>query len=118
MEARRLIVYVDGMRILIFGSIVAAAIVSGPASAQTARGAGDQREAYGARMTPEASDQTTNSSRVVNRLNTRLNSRLSTRIERYAVTPDATDALRVPPADPNNVLRQQVEPVPQDDDPL
>lgn len=89
-------------------------LISGSATAQTAKGASQVKQAYGARLTPVGPDDMPKvDGRAIRRLETRVNSRISTRIERYNITPDPTASLRAAPTDATAALRRQIAPIPQ-----
>lgn len=109
--------YTAGMKRLIPG--LACVVLSGPALAQTATTQSSVREAYGARLTGKAVDDTGQANRRLDtRIDSRVNGRLATRIERYQVNVDPTRALVAPTDNSAKIAPRTIEPVPQaEDDP-
>lgn len=106
------------MKRLIVGlpCIALCAIMSVPALAQTATTRSSVREAYGARLTGKAVEDTDEANRRLStRIDNRVNGRLATRIERYRANVDPTQAL-VAPTDDGSRTARTIDPVPQAED--
>lgn len=103
------------MKRLFFGLLCGA--LSAPGFAQTATTQTSVREAYGARLTGKAVEDTAEANRRLStRIDSRVNGRLATRIERYRTNADPTQALVAPTDDGSRSAPRTIAPVPQAED--
>ena len=107
--------YTNPMKRFLLG--LAYVAVSTYASAQTATTQSSIREAYGARLTGKAVDDTGQANRRLDtRVNSRVNGRLATRAERYRTNVNPVQALAALTNDGSRTAPRMIAPVPQSKD--